>query len=299
MTVDNFKCKICGSSSRDVISAKVRDSNEHSVYNCKECAHVQLFPLPEWSENKNFYSQNKQANWVRPVIDVEKMRNSLKTDTIRRADFIEKLFTKDQKILELGTGYGFFMEEMLKRGWNIEGSEIGASRREIAENITGKSLFEFDVCVEDDIILQFLNTFDVVVAFQVFEHVLGPVEFLKGIKKLLKPEGKVIIEIPNRDDHMVELSPGYRNFYFQKAHVSYFNSSDLEKLLAKSGFNAVETHFIQRYSVENAMSWLIANAPQIEAPSFFCRPDLIWLDDFYREQLCLNGESDTLITIGQ
>ena len=293
-----YFCKICKSDKVIQIRDHVRDSNEFSVYKCSSCGHVQIFPIPDYDNNKQFYDINRQASWVRPNIDIESMRRHLMTDIIRRTKYIEKHFQKNKKILDLGSGYGFFTEEMIKRGWNIYGLEISNSRRAIAEDIVKQKFLNFDVCEIEQIPQEYNHFFDVVVAFQVFEHILKPIEFLQGIKELLVPGGIVVIEVPNGNDHMLNICNEYIDFYFQKAHVSYFSANDLKKLLIKSGYQNIKIEYIQRYSVENAINWMDKGIPQIDSPSYESRKKNTWLDEYYKNYLLDKKITDTIMVIG-
>ena len=57
-----------------------------------------------------------------------------------------------------------------------------------------------------------IGKYDVIVMFQVLEHIPEPVLFLKNVGRLLKKTGKLIIEVPNLDDHLLNLNEEYFNF---------------------------------------------------------------------------------------
>jgi SAM-dependent methyltransferase len=293
-----FTCMLCGSTQYEVVAEQVRDSSEHAVYACTFCSHVQLFPLPSPESNREFYNENRQFEWSRPKLNIQAMRKHLEVDTIRRADYVEKYLSKSRRILEIGTGFGFFMQEMLYRDWDIEGVEISSSRRRIAETLVNKRIYDFDITSEAQFSIDHGKLFDLVCAFQVLEHILKPREFISGIGKVLAPNGKLLLEVPNRNDHMLAFCKEYRDYYYQKAHVSYFSAGDLLRLLMEAGFEDLHIEYIQRYSVENAMTWLLMGTPQIKNPSFRSRSEIQWLDELYRAQLCRNGASDTFIVVG-
>jgi SAM-dependent methyltransferase len=290
-----FVCKICGSDNACVVMAQVRDSREHGVYACSSCSHVQLFPLTDRMENREYYDKNTQASWVRPSIDISKAEMQLHADTMRRADFLSRLLSKEDRVFEVGTGYGFLLQEVEKRGWHIDGAEISEFRRQIVKQRAGRSLYDFDLSSAEEIRAELVGHFNAVVAFQVFEHVLDPKLFLSHTLKLLAPQGKIVLEVPNRDDFMITLSAEYETYYYQKAHVSYFNAPDIMDLLGKAGFENPCVQYVQRYSIENAMNWLLVGKPQIENPRFVSRSELLWLDEYYKVHLCRTGTSDTVV----
>lgn len=114
-------------------------------------------------------------------------------------------------------------------------------------------------------------------------------------KTALKSTGQLIIEVPNVEDHLLAFCNQYNSFYWQRAHLSYYNASMLENVIKKTGFTKVNITGIQRYSLENAMHWLITGQPQINKPSYAVREELQWLDSYYRSQLTNSLTCDTLI----
>jgi len=60
-------------------------------------------------------------------------RYKYKTDTLRRADLISSI-TKRGSILDIGAGYGFFVKEVRRRGFNPVGIEISKFARNFASN---------------------------------------------------------------------------------------------------------------------------------------------------------------------
>ena len=47
------------------------------------------------------------------------------------------------------------------------------------------------------------KTFHIVVLFHVLEHVLDPVSFLRSLSQVLRPDGRLVIEVPNVADILV------------------------------------------------------------------------------------------------
>lgn len=65
------------------------------------------------------------------------------------------------------------------------------------------------------------------------------------------------------------------------------------------GFTKVDIRGVQRYSIENAMNWLLTGKPQINKPSYTARTELQWVDSYYRKQLEVSLTCDTLIAIAE
>lgn len=77
--------------------------------------------------------------------------------------------------------------------------------------------------------------FDLIVLSHVLEHVVDPVEFLKSMTSLLRRDGYLFIEVPNRDDR-------FKKDVFP--HLLFFNSKSLENTLREAGFNLVGSQVV-------------------------------------------------------
>ena len=288
-------CFNCGGKNFIVISKKVRDSNRHEIVKCKSCGLLQIKPMPTILEDRYFYDENFQSKNIGEPDDLKSMRSNSIYDTDRRANFISTHITKKQKILDIGSGYGFFLHEMNDRGYDITGIEISKKKREISSRVSTAKVLNINLIKED---LSLCN-FDFITLFHVLEHIVNPIEFLKIIKKHLNDKGQLIIEVPNSEDMLLDACEKYRDFYWQRAHLYYFNYNTLKEIVEKSGFSIVDFFFVQRYSLDNFMNWFISGEPMIEKPVFETEGTYKWLEDYYKKHLCQTGRSDTLILIAK
>ena len=98
---------------------------------------------------------------------------------------------------------------------------------------------------------------DLAVSIQVIEHVGNPRAFLEEIRPLLAEDGKLIISTPNRNDILMELLPAdFRPFFYRAVHRWYFDAASLTECARKAGFEVLETRFVHRYGMANALAWL-------------------------------------------
>jgi len=115
----------------------------------------------------------------------------IKNNAERGLDGLSLVEKNSKKILELGTGEGYFMSELKKRGHDVIGIDI----------LPNKILLErsFDIRKYDlNKGLPFKkSSFDVVIGLEVLEHLYNPYEMMKEIKRVLKPKGYAIISMPN------------------------------------------------------------------------------------------------------
>jgi hypothetical protein len=84
------------------------------------------------------------------------------------------------------------------------------------------------------------------------------------------PEGRLLIEVPNLGDELLNYEVNYRHFYWQQAHLSYFDAARLELALRKAGIKDFSIRGVQRYGLRNLihLHWLDEGKPQLTAPTF-------------------------------
>lgn len=288
-----MNCVICKGKHFKVVSDRVRDSIKHKVVKCQSCGLLQLSPMPSIDEDKEFYDQNLQAKNIKEPTNLKVIEENFLPDTKRRANLVSKYVPKDHALLDVGSGYGFFLQEMQNREYNVTGIEISKERRKISSKVTNVKVLDINLYENDT----GLPTFDCITLFHVLEHINNPVYFLKIIKKHLNKNGKLIIEVPNADDLLLDACREYRDFFWQRAYLLYFDGKTLKKTVQKAGFSIVDISYIQRYGIENFMNWFIMGKPQLKKPAFQTNGTYKWLEDYYKKYLCKIGRPDTLMLI--
>ncbi len=286
-------CILCNNPKLGVISSHVRDSKKYKVVKCLKCGHAQIFPIPKKDEDKKFYDEDRQAKNINYCKGITELKKKTKEDTLRRVKLINKFTPKNGSVLEIGSGYGFFLEEVRKHGHKVIGIEISNERREYSKKITNVKVLNVNL---NEQILS-IGKFDTIALFQVLEHIIDPVIFLKNITKLVKPNGKVIIEVPNFNDFQLELNKAYSEWYWQRAHIHYFSPKMLKHVLLCAGFKT-RILGIQRYSIENMISWKLTNHPQLNDPTYNLPKEYDWIEKHYKKHLEKYLICDTLVAIG-
>ena len=214
-------------------------------------------------------------------------------DTTRRYQFIKKIIPKKSRVLEIGSGHGFFLEIMKTNGFDIIGYDISKEQRKKSKKITNVPVY--DVNMSEKISLG--NKFDIVISFHTLEHIADPITLLKNIKKLLKPKGKILIEVPNSDDFHLKLNRFYKEFYWERAHIHYFNPKILKNVIQKSSFKNIRIVGVQRYGIENFFHWKLKNKPQMENPSYSLPIELNWIEKNYKNFLVDKLICDTIMVV--
>lgn len=140
------------------------------------------------------------------------------------------------------------------------------------------------------------QSLDFVMAYHVLEHIHDPAEFLDGCRRVLKPTGQLIIEVPSLTDPLLTVYklPEYEAFFYQKQHPYYYSLPSLHRLLAGHDFVVNEMIPHQRYGLENHLQWIRHATP---GGSDVYREIFKVTDNSYRLELEASDHADTAIVI--
>ncbi len=219
-------------------------------------------------------------------LDLEK-RSAV--DTQRRVDFINKEFDKNESILDVGSGYGFFIKAIGDVGFQVTGLEVSSARREIAKTITNIPLLPNAISGPN----KTKSRYDIITLFHVLEHIKDPIKLCTDLKSYLKKGGTLIIEIPNTNHYLLKINKPYRQFYWQRAHISYFTPETVSIVLKKAGYRKIKIIGVQRYTFINALHWVFLGQPQMKNPSYQTFT-FGFLDNLYKKFLTEKLICDTL-----
>ncbi|WP_281238384.1 class I SAM-dependent methyltransferase [Flavobacterium praedii] len=127
-------------------------------------------------------------------------------------------------ILDIGAGTGDFLTVAQKDGWKTIGVEPSEKAKSIAKG-KGVTFVENTVELESHI-------FDVISMWHVLEHVPNLEEQIKELKRLLKPNGTLIIAVPNFKSFDAKYYENFWAAYDVPIHFWHFSKMAIQKLFA-------------------------------------------------------------------
>jgi len=145
--------------------------------------------------------------------------------------------TKSGQIIDVGTGTGFFLNEMKNRGWEVSGTEKSEDAREFAQK-------EFDLEIKKpEQLFQFENeSFDAITLWHVLEHIHQLDENMQTFSRLLKPEGKLIIAVPNHTSYDARHYKEFWAAWDVPRHLWHFGPKQIKQFGEKYGFRLQSLH---------------------------------------------------------
>lgn len=156
----------------------------------------------------------------------------------RKRRLVEKVASlKAGRILDVGTGTAFFLNEMKAKGWQVTGTEKSSDARDFARkefnlnNLPSEKLFEIPK-----------ESFDVITLWHVLEHIHQLGENMNAFERLLSNKGKLIIAVPNSDSYDAKHYKAYWAAYDVPRHIWHFAPKQMKLLGEKHGFALKSLH---------------------------------------------------------
>ena len=198
--------------------------------------------------NSNFkifkFSYEKKWNGEKIKFIQEKMKNLMKeedeaqaidsNEPINRYRFISQFIEKTDSVLDLACGKGGGTEIISDYAKEVYGIDYDKKYIINAKLKFSKPNLKF-ILGSDELLEEFEEQFDKVISTHTMEHVSDDQLFLKRIRNSLKPNGKLILEVPR-------LFPYPIGKPLWPHHKREYEKDSLEKLIRKVGFE-IETAF--------------------------------------------------------
>lgn len=279
---ETFDCPI------SAVPGKIRDIPEGSLVGCLSCATT--FHYEDYSGEVNYQAGTMQRHDVQLPAKPRKPTNYNQ----RRIDEINLLKASNSltSVLDFGLGAGEFVKVARSNGLEVSAFEIDNTVLESA-NYKGIPLFRtFEEIPKEQ--------FDLVTLFHVIEHVSNPVKMLSEVHSALKKNGGVlIIETPNSRDALISRwqVQGYLEWTYWSHHPILYSLSSLMSVVQNNGFRVKSIKYVQRYSLDNHLGWMIEGKPGGHLKQNFNIPEDLKIE--YDKFLAEEGQSDTLFLVAE
>ncbi|EDP69525.1 hypothetical protein FBALC1_00185 [Flavobacteriales bacterium ALC-1] len=199
---------------------------------------LETFPQPEVEKLTDYYKSEDYISHTDTKRNLlEKVYHLIRNVSLKRKlKLINSFNSESKQLLDIGCGTGDFLETALKANWQILGIEPNDKAREIANSKTNNSVFEIKHLnkLEPD-------SFDVITLWHVLEHLPNLEMHTALFKRLLKPNGTLVIAIPNFKSYDAK---HYKNFwaaYDVPRHLWHFSKTSISELFKKENLKLVNT----------------------------------------------------------
>ncbi|HUU16435.1 MAG TPA: methyltransferase domain-containing protein [Sedimentisphaerales bacterium] len=169
--------------------------------------------------------------WRKELAAGKEQRGNLQTNL----EFLTEtnLLKQNDRILEIGCGIGSIVSELSGQGYDITGTDI--SGEAIAYGLKKYGDIKLEVQPAED--LQFEDqTFDVVLSFDLFEHIARIDKHISEVHRVLRQDGYYLLQTPNKYSNVIFETLYHKSFIWRRAHPSLHTPGRLKRRLSGHGF---------------------------------------------------------------
>jgi len=246
MSAELRSCPLCGKEEFGLsFLARDRHYGISGLYRIVRCAHCSLMFLnPMLSDEElcalypsDYYAYQDNSHFARWK-EIAKMLVRFRIKTR------DPEFAVPGRILDLGCGTGWYLRDMRAQGWDVYGVEINSAAAELGRTGAGLNIFA-GTLRQASFPSDF---FDYVRANHSFEHISCPGETLDEIRRILRPEGRLLIGVPNVAGLNARIFRQYWWYLGAPVHPFTYSARTLSQLLNKHSFAVERVVFNSDYS---------------------------------------------------
>ena len=219
-----------------------------SFMGCDNCGAALLSPYPDAQEIEGFYplhynfsldnSDSRLRRYIAALEYTLHFRWIYYHQAKKTMQLIGQTVGNGLRLLDIGCGNGLFLRELQKLGFDVEGVDL---RKEAIDHVRTAWGISAQVMPADQVAAHYPpESFDVITAFHILEHVTNPLEHMLQCRTLLKPGGVLILGLPFIDSLQARLFGA--NFHIvteAPRHVSVPSQRAVHMLCARAQFEKV------------------------------------------------------------
>jgi len=240
-------------------SRKVFEKFTFIYRQCLHCKTIFMSPRPTARQMHEYYANSENYRyWAKYIFPAYKAIRKDKINRPRLEEIIE--ICKTHKIprthlVEIGAGFGSFAE-LVKTEKAFRSVTAVEPTPEMAEQCRKRGIKVFQKRIED--LNNEVPKANVVVAFEVIEHLFDANKFFLQVKKLLAPKSILVITCPNSQGFDI-LTLGKGSLAVDAEHVNLFNPFSISILGSRNGFKVVNLKTPGKLDTELVRNSLLKN----------------------------------------
>jgi len=229
-------CFGCNSLDKKVVFKK----NGFTFNKCCECNTLYCSPRPSLKQLEDFCTSSISSHfWVKeffPVVSQVRREKLFKP----KAKAIYEMFTKmkvdPQTICDIGAGCGILLEE-LSYYWRLAKLRAIEPGKEFAVVCRKKGFEVLQETAENS--NSWAETIDLILSFEVIEHVHDVNSFIRSLFELIKPGGHCLISGLCSEGFDIGVLKGESNSVFPPHHINFLSIDGAKALFKRVGFENI------------------------------------------------------------
>lgn len=220
--IDRATCAVCGSAH----AVQERRIGGFPIQRCADCGFLQTAKVLSPDALDSFYSEGYDG--LRPQQGQE-VNAEINMAAMRKLGLLDGSL---KTLLDIGCGYGFFMQRMRDQaGIDAAGVELSQAQLDFARKDLGLTV-ERDV---EDLPERFRKDVDLMVCFEVIEHIADPVDFLRTYAERLRPGGVLVVATDNFRSLPIRAMGDAFPKWIPHQHISLFDPDALANAVTRTG----------------------------------------------------------------
>lgn len=271
----NVACPACGERSENEIFEKYG----FSFVDCPTCRTLYMNPRPSEALMSDYYSNSENyrywAEHIFPASEQSRREKIHKPWLKRVVDYCDRFGVSKGTLVEVGAGFGTFAQVATESG-SFENVIAIEPTPEMASACRQRGVAVLERRVED--VSADEVAADVLVSFEVVEHLFAPKNFLERCQQFVLPGGLLVLSCPNGQGFDVSLL-GAGSLAVDAEHVNLFNPDSLGMLVESNGFEVLEVSTPGRLDAELVRDVVLKGEFDVSTQPFLRR---ILIDEWER-----------------
>ena len=250
-------CQICKHKTKSFFVI-TRDKSKRKINFCNKCD-FQFFNKnlsKSLSENKLDISRYNFEG-LKMIPKTLEFKNGIEQSKEYIKQYINEI-PKNNKILEIGCSWGYFLHLVNKKKLTPYGVEVSV----VKSNFVNKKL---KICCEKNLdkIIKKEIKFKKIFLFYVVEYIENPLKYISKLLTILDKKGEIIIITPNINDPLKTIwkNESFKIFFYEKHAINYFSKKTLKKICDNLNIKKYDLFTKQGYSFLNHINWNLNNKP--------------------------------------
>jgi SAM-dependent methyltransferase len=235
-TYEAVACDLCGADDPAPLhrgpDRQLGGQEQFTLVRCSQCGLIYQSPRP--TDMEPYYPQEYAP------FDEEKQQATNRVLAFLQARderALRRLVGRVGCVLEVGCATGEYLLALRQHGWEVTGVEFSGHAAAIARqrglDVHTGDLLDANLPAE---------AFDLVLLRHVLEHVPSPSAILVEIRRMLVPDGKVSVLLPNFDSIERSLCGAYWHGYDLPRHLFTFTPDTLTDMMERAGLRVHRIH---------------------------------------------------------
>lgn len=186
-----------------------------------------LDDLPRYYENPDYISHTDGKRSI-----FEKLYHFIKKIALSKKLKLINAHSNQGTLLDIGAGTGEFLLVAKNNGWNVTGIEPSPKAKAIAEN-KGVSFVPNLESIPS-------HTFDIITMWHVLEHVPDLDHQIMELKRIIKPNGTIIIAVPNFNSYDAKHYGKFWAAFDVPIHFWHFSKKAIQTLFIQHNLQLTE-----------------------------------------------------------